>query len=154
MSANKELVVRFYEAFSKCDADTMASCYHDRIRFSDPVFPDLEGQRASGMWRMLCETATDLELSFSDVSANAESGKAHWEAHYTFSATGRKVHNRIDARFKFEDGLIIEHKDDFDFWRWSRMALGPAGLLMGWTPLVKNKVQKQAGQKLNSYLAR
>jgi ketosteroid isomerase-like protein len=154
MSANKDLLVRFYEAFSKCDADTMAGCYHERVRFSDPVFPQLEGPRASGMWRMLCETATDLELSFSDVSADEQSGKAHWEAHYTFSATGRKVHNRIDASFQFEDGLIIEHTDDFDFWRWSRMALGPAGLLMGWSAPVKNKVRQQAAKKLDSFMAR
>ena len=41
----------------------------------------------------------------------AETGRAHWEADYTFSSTGRKVHNVIDATFEFEGGLIRAHRD-------------------------------------------
>jgi hypothetical protein len=54
------------------------------------------------------------------------------------------VVNEIDASMRFEDGLIIEHRDSFDFWKWSRMALGPSGLLLGWTPMVRNKVRAQS----------
>jgi hypothetical protein len=51
-------------------------------------------------------------------------------ARYTF-ATGRVVHNVIEARFALRDGLIVQHVDSFGFWRWSRQALGPLGLARG-----------------------
>ena len=106
------------------------------------------------MWKMLIERGTDLELSFRDVVEDAKSGSAHWDATYTFGATGRKVHNSIDASFRIRDGLIVEHVDEFDFWRWSRMALGPAGTLLGWTPLLRQKVRKTAGAQLAKFMAR
>ena len=34
-------------------------------------------------------------------------GSAHWEAWYTFSATGRKVHNVVEANFEFADGRVL-----------------------------------------------
>lgn len=154
MHANEELINKFYEAFAKRDHETMASCYHENIRFSDPVFPDLQGPQAGAMWRMLCERGADLVIEHSQVSANDSSGGAHWDATYTFGATGRKVLNRIDAEFKFQDGKIIEHKDTFDLWAWSRMALGLPGVLLGWSPIIRNKVQGQAGGQLRKFMAK
>lgn len=149
MNQNEALITRFYEAFAVRDHEGMAACYADDVRFSDEVFPDLEGARAKAMWRMLCERGKDLTLTFSDVQADDSTGTARWEAVYTFAATGRKVRNRITARFRFRDGRIAEHRDRFDFWAWSRQALGPAGWLLGWTPLVKNKVRRTAGRQLD-----
>jgi hypothetical protein len=40
-----------------------------------------------------------------------------------------------------------------DFWPWSRQALGAPGLLLGWTPLLRAKVQRQAGANLRKDLA-
>ena len=154
MSSNVALIERFYTAFQKRDADTMAACYADDVEFSDPVFPSLHGARAGGMWKMLCSRGADLEIEFRDVVADESKGAAHWEARYTFTATGRKVHNVIEARFTFLAGKIVRHVDEFDFWRWSRQALGPAGLLLGWTPLVKNATRKKAGEALDQYLAK
>ena len=68
----------------------MASCYHPDVTFGDPAFPHLEGWRASAMWMMLCERGKDLELEFRDISADDTTGKAFWEARYTFSKTGLK----------------------------------------------------------------
>jgi hypothetical protein len=130
----------------------MAACYHPDVSFSDPVFPDLKGSRAGAMWHMLCERGKDLRLEFSQVQADDQRGSAHWEAWYTFSATGRSVHNVIDAEFTFRDGLILTHRDRFDLWRWSRQALGAKGALLGWTPLVKNAVQKQADKGLAAFV--
>ena len=48
------------------------------------------------------------------------------------------------AAFRFEDGLIIDHRDSFDFWKWTRMALGVPGTLLGWSPIVQGKVRKQS----------
>jgi ketosteroid isomerase-like protein len=151
---NEELVTRFYSAFAARDADAMAACYAPDVRFSDPVFPELVGDRARGMWRMLLHRGKDLRVEFSGVRADDREGSAHWEAWYTFSATGRKVHNVIDARFTFKDGLVATHTDSFDFYRWSKQALGPTGLLLGWTPLVRNKVRATAGKGLDDFLAR
>lgn len=152
--ANEALIHQFYEAFAKRDHAAMASCYHPDIRFSDPVFPKLEGAAAGAMWRMLCERGADLVVEHSRVSATDDTGSAHWDARYTFSATGRKVFNQIDASFRFADGKIIEHTDDFDLWAWSRMALGPVGLLLGWSPIVRNKVQGQAGGQLQKFMTK
>jgi ketosteroid isomerase-like protein len=151
MSANEGLIRRFYSAFQQRDAATMAACYRPDVRFSDPVFTDLRGAQAGLMWKMLCERGKDLKIEFRDVRADDATGSAHWEAWYTFSATGRKVHNVIDATFEFRDGRIVSHTDRFDLYRWSRQALGPAGLLLGWTPLLQNKVRAMAAKGLADY---
>ena len=92
-------------------------------------------------------------MSSAGTAADADdaTGVAHWDARYSFSATGRKVLNRIDASFRFRDGLIVHHVDRFSFYRWSRQALGPVGLLLGWTPLVRNKVRAQAAKGLAEF---
>jgi ketosteroid isomerase-like protein len=152
MSNHAQLIEQFYSAFAKRDAEGMIACYHAQVRFSDPVFVDLDAREVAGMWRMLCERAQQFSLEFSDVRAEGESGSAHWEARYLFSTTGRSVHNVIDATFRFADGKIIEHRDVFDFHRWSKQALGITGLLLGWTPLLRNKVRGQARKGLEHYL--
>ncbi len=154
MHPHEALIHRFYDAFAARDADTMAACYHERAVFGDPVFPRLVGREIGMMWRMLCERASDLEIEHSRVAADDDRGTAHWDARYTFSGTGRKVINRIDASFRFEGGAIIEHNDVFDFWAWSRMAIGPAGVLLGWTPLLRNKVRAQAQRGLERFMER
>lgn len=159
MHPNAQTLQRFYNAFAALDADTMASCYALDVSFSDPVFT-LQGRReTAGMWRML-STATRAKgmahwkLEFRDITADAQSGHAHWEAHYKFSTTGRLVHNTIDADFTFTpEGLIASHQDHFDFWRWSRQALGVSGLLLGWTPMLHNKVKATARGNLDKFLA-
>jgi ketosteroid isomerase-like protein len=154
MSQNPDLIHRFYSAFQQRDAEKMVACYAPDVRFSDPVFPDLVGDRAKGMWRMLCARGKDLRIEFSGIEADGGSGRAHWEAWYTFSATGRQVHNVIDAAFTFREGLIASHTDRFDLYRWTRQALGPTGVLLGWTPMVQGKVRGQAAKALDSFLAK
>jgi ketosteroid isomerase-like protein len=154
MTENEALLIKFYSAFQRLDAETMAACYADEMQFSDPVFPALMGAQAADMWRMLCSKAQDFSLVFDDIVANQEEGKAHWVATYTFSQTGRKVVNDIHARFRFKDGKIVQHQDTFDLWRWSRQALGLKGMLLGWTPLVHKAVQVQAAKSLAIFSAK
>ena len=130
----------------------MAACYHPSVTFSDEVFLDLDAPRAKAMWQMLCERGKDLKVEFRDVDADDSAGRAHWEAWYTFSATRRPVHNKIDARFEFKDGKIIKHRDTFNFWAWARQALGPTGLLLGWSGFLKNRVRTQAARNLDTFL--
>lgn len=129
----------------------MISCYHDDVIFQDPAFGKLFGAEAKAMWGMLLSNATDLQITYNKVHGSNQAGSAHWEAKYTFSKTGREVHNKIDASFKFRDGLIMEHRDDFNFWKWSSMALGPIGVLLGFTPIVKKKVRNSARKALKTY---
>ena len=150
---NKELIEKFYTAFQQKDYAGMIACYHSDVHFSDPVFTDLHGSQAKAMWHMLCERGKDLQVVFSDVEADERNGRAHWEATYTFS-TGRKVHNIIDAALEFQDGLIIRHQDSFDLWRWTRMALGPTGLFLGWTPLIQNRIRQTALAGLEKFMAK
>lgn len=149
-----ELITAFYAAFARRDAGAMRACYHPQVEFSDPVFGELRGEHAGEMWAMLCSRAKDLAISCSDVSADAGEGSARWEATYTFTHTGRRVHNLIDARFRFRDGLIVRHDDHFDLYRWSRMAFGPAGVLLGWTPFFQAKIRANAKRGFESWLAK
>jgi hypothetical protein len=166
MQANTQTITRLYTAFAALDVATMASCYSDQAQFDDPVF-SLNGKaQVMGMWGMLCDATRakgqDVwRLEFSDVRASdggqtqeLGQGQAHWEAHYRFSATGRLVHNRIDAQFGFNSaGLITTHRDRFDFYAWSRQALGTPGWLLGWTPVLRRKVRATAARNLQKYLA-
>jgi ketosteroid isomerase-like protein len=150
----EDLIELFYGAFAERDGDRMAACYAPDATFSDPVFGALDGREAGAMWRMLTGQAVDLRIELLDSRAEDERGSAHWRAHYTFSQTGRPVVNDVHASFRFADGLIVEHVDDFDFYRWARQALGPRGLLLGWTPFVRSAVRGRARASLEQFLAR
>jgi ketosteroid isomerase-like protein len=149
---NEDLIARFYGAFTRVDGDAMAACYAPDAHFSDPVFTDLRGEEPGAMWRMLCGRAKDLEVTLVEHATGDERGSAHWLADYTFS-TGRKVHNDVRAELRFENGLIADHQDSFSFYAWARQALGPAGLLLGWTPIVQGKVRREARAGLDEFLA-
>lgn len=151
MTDADELIERFYRAFDEGDGVTMAACYAPDVRFSDPVFPDLRGARAGAMWQMLTEGPGELGIQLLEHEAGETQGSAHWQARYTFSETGRPVLNDIHASFRFEDGLIVEHHDEFSFHSWARQALGPVGLLLGWTPLVRSAVRRKAAARLEEF---
>ena len=153
---SRELITRFYAAFDLLDGESMQACYAPDAHFEDEVFSLDGAQRIGGMWRMLCDATRsgDREVWRIEVSDITERS-AHWEVHYRFSATGRLVHNVIDAEFEFgPDGLIRRHRDRFGFWRWSRQALGTPGWLLGWTPFLRRQVQARANGNLERYLAR
>jgi ketosteroid isomerase-like protein len=148
------LIDRFYTAFACRDHAAMGACYHDDARFTDPVFLTLDAASARAMWHMLCERGKDLTLTHSDVQTQGDQGSARWVAKYTFQATGRPVTNDIRASFRFAEGKIIEHTDAFDLWRWTRQALGPVGVVLGWTPLLQGQVRQRAQKELDRFMAR
>lgn len=145
------LIHTFYSSFAQRDYKTMAECYHADAHFKDEVF-ELNGSEIAAMWHMLCARGKDLQIEYDQVEVSANTGSANWIATYTFSQTGRKVRNEIAASFIFKDGLIINHQDDFDFWRWSTQALGFIGLILGWSGLLQQKVQAQARQSLDAFI--
>lgn len=132
----------------------MQACYHQDVKFSDPVFQNLTGNEARAMWHMLITASTDLEIKFSEAEATEKNGSCKWDAFYSFSKTGNKVHNVISATFEFENNLIINHRDTFDLWRWSKMALGLPGALLGWSPFIKQKIRKTAIRNLAKFISR
>jgi ketosteroid isomerase-like protein len=154
MHPNEELITRFYAAFQRHDPDGMIACYDPEVTFSDPVFQTLKGARAGAMWRMLAGRSQDLKVAASDIHADDQRGSAHWVALYTYSATGRKVRNIVDARFQFKDGRILIHQDTFDLWKWAGQALGPSGQLLGWTPFTQAAIRRRAADALTAYMKR
>ena len=152
MQDTKNLIENFYSHFQQKDWKGMQACYHDKIVFSDPVFRKLKGGEAKAMWHMLAIAGKDLSISFNNVKADGLIGSCDWEAHYTFSRTGRKVHNIIHAKFEFSEGKMIKHTDSFNLWRWSGMALGISGTLLGWSPLIKTKIRAIAESNLKKFI--
>ena len=153
--SNSELVSKFYEAFANSDSRAMAECYHENIMFKDPAFGQLKGERAGKMWEMLLSRAKgELKVEFSDISADEETGNALWVATYFYGPKKRKVINHVSASFKFKEGKIIEHVDDFDTWKWSKQAIGLPGYLLGWSGFMKNKIQKTTNGLLDKFMSK
>jgi ketosteroid isomerase-like protein len=151
---NAKTIETFYLSFGRRDAEGMIQHYAPDVTFSDAVFPHLQGEDVFAMWRMLAERAKDLRLEASGIDADDGAGRAHWEAWYTFSQTGRPVHNRIDATFVFRDGKIVQHTDRFDLHAWAGMALGLTGKLLGWLPMLQSKIRRNADAGLRAYMAK
>ena len=150
---NEEILELFYSSFQKGDAQGMSACYHDSVTFTDPAFGRLTGKEVGAMWGMLLSRKeSELKIEYSGISANEVAGEAQWIATYKYGPEKRSVVNNIRSTFKFRDGKIIEQVDDFDLWAWSRQALWPVGLLLGWSPFLRNKIQAMARKTLTEYM--
>ena len=153
MTDNEQTIHRFYTAFQRLDYATMQSCYHAGAVFNDPVFGLLYAEQTHAMWEMLCKRAKDFSLIYGNIQLlDEEYTTCRWTTKYLFTKTGRRVVNIITAHMKFKDGLIIEHTDAFDIYRWTRQALGIPGLLLGWTPWMNRRIQKQAKEGLEKFM--
>jgi ketosteroid isomerase-like protein len=149
---SKQIIDLFYTAFQKKDWKSMQALYHDDATFSDPAFQNLTSKEVKAMWHMLLTASKDLELTFTNVSGDDNKGSCRWDAFYSFSRTGRKVHNIITANFVFKQDKIVSHLDHFNLWKWSGMALGWPGKLLGWSPLIKNKIRDMARKNLMKFI--
>ena len=110
MHPNATLLTRLFTALNDHDAAAMSACYCEDAQFHDIAF-DLHGQQeVRAMWTMICKT--DIKATFEVVEADNKSGRVKLIDDYTFRDTGRRVHNVIDSRFTFRDGLIATHMDE------------------------------------------
>lgn len=150
--ANAHVINAFYHAFATRDWATMCGTYADDATFRDPVFHDLDAAHVRAMWKMFCTRSADLEVEFSHVAANDRFAIGHWDARYTFSKTGRRVLNRIDATFELRNGRILAHVDVFSFHQWSAQALGGFGKFAGWTSALNGAVSSSAHAALNDFM--
>lgn len=151
--SHSDLIKQFYTSFSKGDAKGMIECYHKDIKFEDPAFGVIKGERACSMWKMLLsQKKGDLKVTFKNIETDKEEGKAYWEAEYLYGEQQRKVVNKVFASFKFKDGLIIEHIDTFDVWKWTKQAMGAVGYVLGWSSFMKSKIQQETKRKLDVFM--
>lgn len=153
MHPNETIITRYYSAFQQKNAAEMNRCYAENLAFSDPVFGLLHGKEVRNMWEMLCKNGKDLQISFGNIQLlDEEYATCDWVAQYTFSQTGRRVVNIIKAHIRIENGIITEHTDAFDIYKWSRQALGLRGWLFGWTAWFQKKLQQKTRIALNNYI--
>ncbi|WP_276374209.1 nuclear transport factor 2 family protein [Chryseolinea sp. H1M3-3] len=149
---NKDFITRFYSAFQTLDYEHMQKAYHPEAQFTDPIFGTLNYEEVKAMWKMLLTRGQDLQVAFSNIEATTTTGKCRWEAWYKFSKTGRNVHNIIHSTFEFKDGKIYRQRDAFSVWRWSRYALGVAGIFLGWSPWIQNEIKQGARESLTKFM--
>ena len=117
-------LVRFYDALARRDAETMAAMYAPDARFEDAVFK-LRGEEIGRMWRGLLGRARDYSVTYTIAQAGPDRGAVEWTARYLFGGRRpRKVVNVILSELRFENGRIVEQRDQFDFRRWAAQALG------------------------------
>lgn len=152
MNPNEKTIQKFYTAFANANAETMWECYHPSIQFEDPAFGKLKADEVRMMWKMLLKNSNgNIKIEYSDIKANETSGSVKWIATYNFSKTNRQVVNEVRGQFHFSDGLILQHTDSFDIWKWSRQAFGFKGFLFGWTGFMQREIQKQAKISLKAF---
>jgi ketosteroid isomerase-like protein len=148
---NDTLIVSLYEALGRRDGDAMARCYAPDAVFEDPAFGELHGEDVGRMWRMLAARAKEIEVELAEHEADEATGSAHWIARYPFAATGRRVENDIRAKYRFRDGLIVDHRDSFNLRRWAAQALGPAGRILGFTPFLGPLIRRRSRKQLDEF---
>lgn len=152
MNADEQLIHHFYASFQRKDVQAMQDCYATDASFNDPVFTNLSAAEVRSMWAMLIKNGKDMRLEFKNIKGNENGATAEWDAWYTFSATGNKVHNHINASFIIKDGKIVQHTDHFNFYRWASQALGLMGKLLGWTNFLKKKISTTAKKNLQKFM--
>ena len=136
MHPNADVLNRLFTALNQHDHKTMAECYDENATFTDIAF-ELDGRkRIHAMWNMICEG--DIRTSFEIVEVDERRAVAKVVDDYTFRPKGRKVHNVIQSRFRFENGKIVDQQDACDPREWASMALGGVGgFLAGRLPFLR-----------------
>jgi ketosteroid isomerase-like protein len=111
---------RLFTALKRHDHPAMAACYAEAATFHDIAFDLRCKKHIHAMWHMICEG--DIRATYEIVECNAQSARVNLVDDYTFRETGQPVHNRIQSRLSFENGLIVRHEDDCDPRQWAAMA--------------------------------
>jgi ketosteroid isomerase-like protein len=139
-------LVRFYDALSRRDGETMASCYAPDAVFEDEVYR-LSGADVGKMWRGLMSRAKTLQVSYTIAQAGAGAGTVEWTARYDYPGGGPVV-NVILSELELADGKIVRQRDRFDFPRWAAQALGLKGRLFGRFRWFRRIVRREAAKRV------
>lgn len=149
---NRQAVKDFYAAFSAKDGARMAEAYAPHAKFSDGAFPNLDGVGAGAMWRMLTQSE-GLEVVHTGTKVDGDRATATWTARYPHPVTGRPVENHVTSNMRFENGKIVEQRDDFDMKEWLRQGFGGWAGLPGISWVLTKATQFFAGRSLDKFRA-
>lgn len=145
---SKEIAIKFYDAFSVANIDVLKQLYDKKLIFNDNIFVNLDYNETISMWSSLLVGNKNMSIKYEIKKYSEKYVEVEWIADYLFTSTNRNVKNIILAKMEIDQGKIINHKDNFDFYKWSQMAFGITGVLIGWTSFFKNKVRTEAYNKL------
>ncbi len=107
-------------------------------------------QRRAGRRRHVAharQSRQDFSLTFDSVRADERmpprTGR-HLPVQPDLSRGGRTTSRQCSA---YRDGLIVEHHDHFQLWRWARQGAGTRSCCWAGTSLVQGKIRQQAGKR-------
>jgi ketosteroid isomerase-like protein len=150
MHSNSEVITRLFTALQRHDHQAMAACYDDDATFKDIAFEISGRKRIHAMWHMICDG--DIRARFDIVEVDDRSAVVKVVDDYTFRASGRKVHNVIESRFRLRNGSIVDQQDACDAQEWAGMALGGvSGFLAGRLEFLR---RAKAGKTLDAFIAK
>jgi hypothetical protein len=150
MERNRALLEHFFTSLAHRNHEAMAACYAPEARFDDIAFHLCDSKKIHAMWHMI--TKSDLCMTYRVESCGARDAVVCWDARYTFTDTGRRVHNELRSAFTLQDGLIIKQYDHSDAWRWCLQALGPIKGPPAW--LFSGLRESRAEEKLKDFIDR
>lgn len=145
---DKNLIIRFMEAFAVRDFSTMKELYSQDVQFFDPLFEYVSDGAAVDMWQFrfaLCEV---FELTFDNYN---DEGEGYHTCYYRVKWNWGKADNQVidmkmKAYFRVRNNQITEHSDGFSVHEWCSQRFGWSGKLFGWNRIyqqsVKNKIRK------------
>jgi hypothetical protein len=139
-------LTHFYDSLPRRDGEAMAAMYGHDAQFEDPVFR-LTGADIGKMWIALTRRARDFSVAYTIAKAVAGHGTVELTARYLYGGR-RPVVNVILSELELENGLIVRHRDHFDFPCWAAQALGVPGRLLGRFEFFRRMVSRKAARTI------
>jgi len=143
----RSALTHFYDSLARRDGEAMAAMYASDAEFEDPIFR-LKGPDIGKMWIALTRRARDFSIAYTIAQAAPGHGTVELTARYLYGSR-RPVTNVILSEIEFEKGLIVRHRDQFDFPRWAAQALGVPGRLLGRFEFFRRAVSRKAARALS-----
>jgi hypothetical protein len=142
----------YFDAFSKGDYRTMRSLCDPKITFNDPVYTSLQGKSVFALHHFMAERRICPTITIRSISEKGNRVKVKWTNEYEYATY--KTHISIDVRsiFHFEHTSIISQTDQYNLWKWSKMALGFTGTYLGWTPMFRSTLRRSSQQSLATFI--
>ena len=151
MSPNETTIHQFFEALEKRDYKTLLACYSNNAVYHNQVMGLLDIDTTKAMWQLLCTGLPSLKTSYSNIQElDEEYATCLWEEQYINN--GKLIAKKNKAYLRFENGLIIEHTDGFNFYDWCKQTKGVVGWLFGWSTFMQKGIQKKARTGLINYM--
>ena len=94
----------------------------------------------------------DISVKYEIINESKDWIHTEWTISYLLEVTGRRVILNEKGFFRIEDGKIVEHRDEYDFWSWSSQGLGFVGKCFGWLNWFKLRVKVQAKRTIDVFM--